>query len=225
MSREVHVPFYERLEVQFPRTPHRFSLSFRDVEDLLAQRSITVTSETIRPWCQRFGPVYARRLTRRQGRLGDIWPLDEVFVTIQGPRHYLWRVVDSRWRRHRYPRPVASRLSGGDTLVSHAVAGAGASARAGGHRHAAERQGCTPSGPAVRRPAHGPIRAPSCRSLPPAHTAPRATPAPGQLSRASTTILVRAWTRPAPASAVAVTWCERCIIGSDEDGRSPNGMR
>ena len=49
MSREVHVPFYEGLGVQFPRPTHRFALSFRDVEDLLAQRSITVTYETIRP--------------------------------------------------------------------------------------------------------------------------------------------------------------------------------
>ena len=71
MSREVHVPFYERLGVQFPRPTHRFALSFRDVEDLLAQRSITVTYETVRQWCLTFGPSYARRLKRRQGRLGD----------------------------------------------------------------------------------------------------------------------------------------------------------
>ena len=50
---------------------HRFCLSFRDAEDLLAQRGVTVTYETIRPWCQRFGPVYARRLRRRRGRMGD----------------------------------------------------------------------------------------------------------------------------------------------------------
>ena len=94
MSREVHVPFYERLGVQFPRPTHRFCLSFRDAEDLLAQRGVTVTYETIRQWCQRFGPVYARRLRRRRGRLGDTWHLDEVFVTIQGRQQYLWRAVD-----------------------------------------------------------------------------------------------------------------------------------
>ena len=94
MSREVHVPFYERLGVQFPRPTHRFSLSFRDAEDLLAQRGITVTYETIRQWCQRFGPVYARRLRRRRGRMGDTWHLDELFVTVQGRRQYLWRAVD-----------------------------------------------------------------------------------------------------------------------------------
>ena len=48
---------------------HRFCLSFRDAEDLLAQRGVTVTYETIRQWCQRFGPVYARRLRRRHARV------------------------------------------------------------------------------------------------------------------------------------------------------------
>jgi putative transposase len=73
---------------------HRFSLSFRDVEELLAKRGIIVSYETIRQWCQKFGPEYARNLKRRQGRLGDVWHLDEVFVNIQGQRHYLWRAVD-----------------------------------------------------------------------------------------------------------------------------------
>ena len=73
---------------------HRFCLSFRDVEDLLSQRGITVSYEAIRQWCLKFGPEYARALKRRQGRLGDTWHLDEVFVTIQGQRQYLWRAVD-----------------------------------------------------------------------------------------------------------------------------------
>ena len=73
---------------------HRFGLSFRDTEDLLAQRGVTVTHETIRRWCQTFGPQYARALRRRRGRMGDTWYLDELFVTIQGRRQYLWRAVD-----------------------------------------------------------------------------------------------------------------------------------
>ena len=73
---------------------HRFSLSFRDVEDLLAERGITVTYETIRQWCATFGRDYARRLRRRRGRMGDTWHLDEVSVRIQGPLHYPWRAVD-----------------------------------------------------------------------------------------------------------------------------------
>jgi putative transposase len=73
---------------------HRFCLSFRDVEELLAKRGIIVTYETIRQWCRKFGPEYARRLRPRQGRLGDAWYLDEVFVRIRGERHYPWRAVD-----------------------------------------------------------------------------------------------------------------------------------
>jgi len=73
---------------------HRFCLSFREVEELLAKRGITITYESIRQWCQKFGPDYARKLKKRQGRLGDTWHIDEVFVTIQGQRQYLWRAVD-----------------------------------------------------------------------------------------------------------------------------------
>ena len=73
---------------------HRYCLSFRDVEDLLAERGIIVSHETIRQWCGKFGPDYARRLKRRQGRLGDTWFLDEVFVAITGQRQSLWRAVD-----------------------------------------------------------------------------------------------------------------------------------
>jgi putative transposase len=73
---------------------HRFCLSFREVEELLAERGIIVTYETVRQWCQKFGPDYARKLKKRQGRLGDTWHINEVFVTIQGQRQYLWRAVD-----------------------------------------------------------------------------------------------------------------------------------
>ncbi len=73
---------------------HRFTLSFRDVEDLLAERGILVSYEAIRYWCQKFGPSYARKLRRKQGKLGDIWHVDELFITIQGQRLYLWRAVD-----------------------------------------------------------------------------------------------------------------------------------
>ncbi len=73
---------------------HRFGVSFRDVEDLLAQRGITVTYETIRQWCRTFGPAYARTLRRRRGRMGDTWYLDELFLKIQGRQQYLWRAVD-----------------------------------------------------------------------------------------------------------------------------------
>jgi putative transposase len=62
----------------------RFGVSFRDVEDLLAERGGTVTDEAIRHWCLTFALDYARRLRRRRGRMGDTWQLDEVFVKIRG---------------------------------------------------------------------------------------------------------------------------------------------
>ena len=73
---------------------HRFPLSLRDVEDLLAQRGIAVSYETIRRWCRRFGPHYARNVRRQQPTAGDHWLLDEVFLQIQGRRQYLWRAID-----------------------------------------------------------------------------------------------------------------------------------
>tara|TARA_Y100000031_G_scaffold120989_1_gene135327 strand:+ start:41 stop:421 length:381 start_codon:yes stop_codon:yes gene_type:complete len=73
---------------------YRFGLSFRDVEDLLAERGVTVTYEAIRQWCRKFGLDYARRLRHRQGRQGDTWHLDELFVRIQGRQQFLWRAVD-----------------------------------------------------------------------------------------------------------------------------------
>ena len=75
---------------------HRLCLSFRDTEDLLAQRGITVSYEAIRQRCRTFGPAYARTLRRRRGPMGDTWYLDEVFVTIQRRQQYLWRAVATR---------------------------------------------------------------------------------------------------------------------------------
>ena len=63
---------------------YRFSLSFRDIEDLLAERGVTVTYEAIRQWCRTFGLDYARRVRRNRGRMGDTWYLDELFLMIQG---------------------------------------------------------------------------------------------------------------------------------------------
>ena len=73
---------------------HRFCLSVREGEELLAERGSTVTSETVHQWCQKFGPDYAHQLQKRQRRLVDTWHLDEVFVTIHGEQQYLWRAVD-----------------------------------------------------------------------------------------------------------------------------------
>jgi len=73
---------------------HRFNLSHRDIEDLLAERGITVSHESIRLWCIKFGTKYARRLKRNHQGYGDTFYIDEVFVKINGKQHYLWRAVD-----------------------------------------------------------------------------------------------------------------------------------
>src|SRR5262244_15137 len=72
----------------------RFTLSYRDVEDLLAERGFDVSNETVRSWVLKFGPVIARRLRQRRPRPSDRWHLDEMVVRIAGKRMYLWRAVD-----------------------------------------------------------------------------------------------------------------------------------
>jgi putative transposase len=72
----------------------RFPLSLRLVEEMLLERGIVVSYETIRCWAKKFGPDYARRLRRKQPSSSDIWHLDEVVITIDGKKHWLWRAVD-----------------------------------------------------------------------------------------------------------------------------------
>jgi len=73
---------------------HRFNLSHRDIEDLLAERGINVSYEAIRLWCNKFGLKYVRRLKNKHQGYGDTFFIDEVFVKIDGKQHYLWRAVD-----------------------------------------------------------------------------------------------------------------------------------
>ncbi|MGH3779481.1 MAG: IS6 family transposase, partial [Pseudonocardiaceae bacterium] len=73
---------------------HRFPLSFREVEEMMPQRGIVGSHETIRAWCRTFGQTCASGLRRRLPRPGDQWHLDEVFIKIRGKTHYLWRAVD-----------------------------------------------------------------------------------------------------------------------------------
>jgi len=73
----------------------RFSLSYRDVEDLLAERGVDVAYESVRRWVLKFGAAFAWELRRRRPRPDCRWHLDEVFVSINGEQMYLWRAVDS----------------------------------------------------------------------------------------------------------------------------------
>jgi transposase-like protein len=72
----------------------RFPLSFREVEELMLQRGVIVSHETVRRWCAKFGQAYADELRRRCPQPGDKWHLDEVFIKINGVQKYLWRAVD-----------------------------------------------------------------------------------------------------------------------------------
>lgn len=72
----------------------RFTLSYRDVEDLLAERGIDVSYETIRRWVEKFGREYAKRLRVKRPKPSLTWHIDEVFVKIGGKQMYLWRAVD-----------------------------------------------------------------------------------------------------------------------------------
>lgn len=73
---------------------HRFSLSFREVEESLAEHGVTVSYEAVRLWCLKCGQALAKKLHHRQGLPGDTWHLDELFIRIRGTRYYLWRAVD-----------------------------------------------------------------------------------------------------------------------------------
>ncbi len=74
----------------------RFCLSLRDVEELLAERGLDLSHETVRRWAAKFGTAYAKRLRRSRPMPDDRWHLDEMFVSIGGRRMYLWRAVDSK---------------------------------------------------------------------------------------------------------------------------------
>ena len=74
---------------------HRFTLSLRDIEELLAYRGINVTYETIRHWCLKFGHKFSHNIRTKRGPFNSSWYLDEVFIKINGQLHYLWRAVDS----------------------------------------------------------------------------------------------------------------------------------
>jgi putative transposase len=73
----------------------RFSLSYRDVEQMMAERGVTVSYETVRHWCDKYGRLYTKRLRKHcVTQNDDTWRLDEVYLTINGTCQYLWRAVD-----------------------------------------------------------------------------------------------------------------------------------
>jgi putative transposase len=73
---------------------HRFNLSLRDIEELLLERGVTLSYESVRNWCDRFGTQFARRAKAARGKTGSAWHLNEMFVKLRGKPYVLWRAVD-----------------------------------------------------------------------------------------------------------------------------------
>ena len=171
---------------------HRFGLSFRDVEDLLAERGITVTYEAIRQWCRTFGLDYARRLRRRRGRQGDTGYLDELFVKIHRRQQYLWRAVDedgdvidilvqSRRNKRAAKRFFRKLLEKTRLRASPAD-----------HGQAAQLLGGAPHRDAVRGPKYPAVRKQPSRGLASTDSPAGAADAPVQVGRPSATVRIGA---------------------------------
>ena len=78
----------------------RFTFSYRDVEDLLAERGLDISYESVRRWFLKFGGPIARNLRRTRTTLSDYWHHDEMAIVIRGKRHWLWRAVDNEGEVH-----------------------------------------------------------------------------------------------------------------------------
>ena len=171
---------------------HRFGLSFRDVEDLLAERGITVTYEAIRHWCLTFGLDYARRLRRRRGRLGDTWYLDEVFVKIQGRQQYLWRAVDKDGDVIDILVQSRAQSRGGRALLSQVVERTRSRTSPPDHGQAPQLRRGAPRRDAVRGAQHAAVREQSCGTLASTDPSTGTPDASLQVGRPSATLCVGA---------------------------------
>ena len=87
----------------------RFQLSL-DIEELLFERGVVVSYETIRRWCDKFGASFAHRAKAARRKPGSTWHLDEMFVTLRGEPYLLWRAVDPAWCRARHPSAKSRRM-------------------------------------------------------------------------------------------------------------------
>ena len=148
---------------------YHFTLSFRDVEDLLAQHGITVSYESIRHWCETLGVAYARRLRRRSGPVGDTWYLDELFVTIRSQRQSV-PLAGRRPRRrgHRHTAPASPGSPRRRAVLSQVAQAKRPCPAPPRHRSPRELSLGTPGRHAVRRPRHHALRQQPGRSLTPA---------------------------------------------------------
>ena len=150
----------------------RFQLSLRDVEELLAERGITVTYETIRAWCAKFGPSYAAGVRRRRARPSDKWHLDEVQLKIKGKRHWLWRAVDKHGAVLDILVQQRRDQHAAETFLRRVIASTGSGTARGDHRQTAELPARPAACPAERRPSAAQGFEQSRRELTPTNAAP-----------------------------------------------------
>src|SRR4029077_11071166 len=181
---------------------HRFPLSFRDVQELMLERGVDVSYETIRAWCDRFGQQYANELRRRGPRPGDKWHLDEVFVRISGAQRYLWRGRPAR-QRARHSGPVAPKRGGRQEVLPPTAQGPAVGAQGDRHRQARQLPGSAPRAHGVG--AASPVEVPEQprRELSPADPAPPAGGETLHVDPARATIPVRVQRHLAALSAAS----------------------
>ena len=171
---------------------YRFTLSFRDVEDLLAQRSIIVTYETIRQWCLTFGLAYARTVRRRRRTTASRRALRH---PQRRPTVSLARGGRGR-RRARHPGAVAAQSTGGHTVLPQAVEKTRLRASPADHRQAPQLLGRASYRDAVRGPQYSAVRKQPSGGLASTDSSTRAADAPVQVGRPPATVRIGARRRP-----------------------------
>ena len=170
---------------------YRFPLSFRQVQEMMLARGVTVSHETIRQWCHKFGQTYANELRRRRPRPGDKWHLDEVFIKINGKTHYLWRAVDQHGTvldilvTSRRDAKAATRF------FRKLLKGTGVRAPGAGHRQTPQLRRCPAPGAGLGRAP--PVQVPQQPGgeLPPAHPGAGTSDETVHLSRARPAVPLR----------------------------------
>ena len=177
----------------------RFTLSFRDVEDLLAERRIVVSYETVRRWVNHFGPMIAAHLRKRRPKPHATWHLDEVYLKIDGRMVYLWRAVDaegevldvlvqSKRNKHAALQLMRKLLKkyafAPERLVTDDLRSYAAAARDLGIEHLRERGDGRTTGPRIRinRPDGGSARCNVSRALAPRRNSSQRMPPSTTLS-------------------------------------------
>jgi hypothetical protein len=168
---------------------HRFALSLRDVEDLLAERGVTVSYETIRARVGRFGHQFAARIRRDRPAPADKWPLDEVVIRMKGRSHRLWRAVDANGDVTRHSGPVEAGRGRCQAVLAQTLETLGAPARSG-DRQAAVLWGCKGRGRTRDRASPAQRFEQSQRSLPPTYRKARKGDGPVQVPTPSPTFSV-----------------------------------